>query len=100
MGKFRYNLGVGKGFLTMTKNPDVINLRLTYLTTQKQTFAWQKQKQTTIINTNRWVGKIFVICLSSIVNILKYKQLIKTDQIKAKICLESRQHEQVINLKM
>lgn len=53
MGKLLYNLGVGKGFLTLTKNPDVINLRLTYLTTQKQTFAWQKQKQTTIINTNR-----------------------------------------------
>lgn len=36
--EFLYNL-VGKVFLTITKNPDVINLTLIYLATQKQTFA-------------------------------------------------------------
>lgn len=28
MGEFLYNLGVGKAFLTLTKNPNAINFRL------------------------------------------------------------------------
>lgn len=28
MGEFLYNLGVGKSFLTLTKNSNVINFRL------------------------------------------------------------------------
>lgn len=86
MGKFLSNL-VGKGFLIMTENPDVISLTLIYLTIQKQTFAWQKQKQKTHRKQCQKMSghNICNICQSSMANILKYKELLKSEEIKTKI---------------